>query len=70
MIEQLKARLTDLREEFANGEKKLAELNEQSAQVRNTMLRISGAIQVLEEELTKAEGGQPGTEESLKAAAG
>jgi uncharacterized coiled-coil protein SlyX len=55
MIPQLEARLKDLREEFANGEQKLGDLNAQVAQLRDTLLRISGAIQVLEEELSKAE---------------
>lgn len=55
MIQQLEARLNALREEFASGEQKLGDLNAQVAQLRDTLLRISGAIQVLEEELSKAD---------------
>ena len=70
MIQQLRARLAELREEFASGEKKLGELNEQAAQLRSTLLRISGAIQVLEEELSKAEGREPRAEENMKTETG
>ncbi len=68
MIERLKARLESLREEFANGEQKLADLNAQTAQLRDTLLRISGAIQVLEEELNAAESGRTETPDNIKAA--
>ena len=36
----------------------LAEVENQAATLRQTLLRISGAIQVLEEELSKSEGGE------------
>lgn len=55
MIEQLQNRLDTLRREFAAGEKKLADLNAQTVNLRETLLRISGAIQVLEEELSRGE---------------
>jgi hypothetical protein len=42
-------RLNELREEFAKGEQHLAALERRRAEVRDTLLRISGAIQVLEE---------------------
>jgi predicted nuclease with TOPRIM domain len=44
-------RLEKLRAEFARGQEKLSQLEAEAAQLRQTMLRISGAIQVLEEEL-------------------
>lgn len=62
MRKQLKERLQSLKSEFAVGQQKLAELEAQEANLRNTLLRISGAIQVLEEEL--------GQTESLAAGAG
>jgi uncharacterized coiled-coil protein SlyX len=51
MRERLEERLKELKTEFGNGERTLQELEEQAATVRQTLLRISGAIQVLEEEL-------------------
>jgi uncharacterized coiled-coil protein SlyX len=47
--ERVQARLSELRAEYARGEQTLADLEAQVANVRATMLRISGAIQVLEE---------------------
>lgn len=55
MQERLEKRLQELKAEFGKGEQKLKELEEQAAAVRQTLLRISGAIQVLEEELGEAE---------------
>ena len=46
-------RLHELREEFARGEGQLTELDRKRAQVRDTLLRISGAMQVLEELLSQ-----------------
>ncbi len=57
MRERLERRLEDLRGELAMGEKQLAELDAQREQLKNTLLRISGAIQVLEEELGGGEDG-------------
>lgn len=54
MNQQLKNRLQQLKAEFESGQKFLTELESKQSNVRNTMLRISGAIQVIEEELTKA----------------
>ena len=49
MLDQLRLRVQELRAEFDMGQKKLAQLDAQSAELRQTLLRISGAIQVLEE---------------------
>jgi predicted nuclease with TOPRIM domain len=49
MQENLKKRLTELRSEFEIGQTKLRELEIQQSRLRETMLRISGAIQILEE---------------------
>jgi prefoldin subunit 5 len=47
--ERLNERLEALRAEFTAGQTMLAELDTRQAELRQTMLRISGAIQVLEE---------------------
>ncbi len=54
MKEQLEQRLSELRSEYESGEKMLAELEAKQVNLRETLLRIVGAIQVLEEELSKA----------------
>ena len=46
---QLANRLQTLREEFDKGQRQLEQLERQRQDVRDTLLRISGAIQVLEE---------------------
>jgi hypothetical protein len=47
--DKVEARLELLRKEFDTGQRRLAEIETQRAQLTETMLRISGAIQVLEE---------------------
>jgi predicted nuclease with TOPRIM domain len=68
MKEQLEKRLTELKAEFESGQKVLAELEAKQASVRETLLRISGAIQVLEELLNSdaeaVENGQEQPEEN------
>lgn len=54
MKDQLLQRLTVLKAEFEAGQKMLAELEINRAELKTTLTRISGAIQVLEEELAKA----------------
>lgn len=49
MSEQARARLEELRHEYEVGQRRLQELMAQQVSVRETLLRISGAIQVLEE---------------------
>jgi hypothetical protein len=49
MHQQLTERLAQLKAEYAAGQKLLADLEAKQAELRQTMLRISGAIQVLEE---------------------
>jgi prefoldin subunit 5 len=45
----MKERLAELKAEFEKGQQHLQLLDQQRAEVRDTLLRISGAIQVLEE---------------------
>jgi len=61
MKKQLELRLTELKAEFESGQKMLAELEAKQANLRTMLLRISGAIQVLEEELAKERQAGNGT---------
>lgn len=45
----MQERLAELRAEFEKGQQQLHLLDQQRAELRDTLLRISGAIQVLEE---------------------
>jgi predicted nuclease with TOPRIM domain len=55
MKEQLQQRLQSLKTEYAAGQKMLVDLEAKQANLRDTLLRISGAIQVLEETLNEAQ---------------
>lgn len=55
-MEQLQARLQELHAEAENGENQLQLLDARRAELRDTMLRIAGAIQVLEELLAAGNG--------------
>jgi predicted nuclease with TOPRIM domain len=55
MREQLEKRLEELQAEFEAGQAQLQELENQANSIRSTLLRISGAIQVLKEELMKSD---------------
>jgi len=55
MRERLEQRLQELRAEFERGQKMLAKLENEQASLRDSLLRIGGAIQVLEEELAQEE---------------
>jgi hypothetical protein len=49
MREQLQSRLIILKREFEVGQAQIQDLERQTTHLRETLLRISGAIQVLEE---------------------
>lgn len=51
------ARLIDLKREFEAGQKLLRELEAKQVEVRDTLLRIGGAVQVLEELLAAEKSG-------------
>ncbi len=55
MKQQLEQRLQSLKAEFESGQKMLADLEAKQANLRDTLLRISGAIQVLEELLAQSQ---------------
>lgn len=54
MREQLEKRLVDLKQEYESGQKMMTELETKQNNLRDTLLRISGAIQILEEELSES----------------
>jgi predicted nuclease with TOPRIM domain len=51
--EKLEQRLRELKAEFESGQKMMADLEFRQANLKETLLRISGAIQVLEEFLAQ-----------------
>jgi hypothetical protein len=55
MREEMEARLAALKSEYDKGQTQLRQLESQSSSVRETMLRISGAIMVLQELLSPSE---------------
>jgi hypothetical protein len=65
MRDQLQARLDELKHQYQLGEGQLRELGRQEAALRETLLRIAGAIQVLEELLgtSPAEAAPPASEQ-------
>lgn len=75
MKEQLTERLEKLKGEFESGQKMLADLEARQANLQQTLLRISGAIQVLEELLAQDSQAEAETEtgesavETIEAAA-
>ncbi|HEY9433169.1 MAG TPA: hypothetical protein VI260_17035 [Blastocatellia bacterium] len=60
MLEQMQLRQEELKKEFEIGHNRPQETERQQAMLRETLLRISGAIQVLEEALANSESQQGG----------
>lgn len=60
--DRLHERLTELRAEFEAGQKMLEELDEKRDRLRESMLRIAGAIQVLEELESESSEPEPSTQ--------
>ena len=58
MNEKINQRLEELKAEYHKGEERMAELERETSSLRVSMLRISGAIQVLEEMLHDENGAQ------------
>jgi prefoldin subunit 5 len=68
MREQLEQRVRELKAEQDKGHQMLAELEGREAELRQTLLRINGAIQVLEEMLgapAAQNGTPPATEDAF-----
>ena len=62
MHDQMTARLQALRQEYETGQKMLADLEARKLDLQQTLLRLSGAIQVLEELLEEETAAAPGIE--------
>lgn len=67
MHEQLNQRLEELKKEFEKGQERLHELRLQKSHLQETLLRISGAIQVLEELLANDPSKQQADVRSVEA---
>ncbi len=66
MSDQLVLRLQQLKAEYEAGKKLLAELEGREASIRETLQRLSAAIQEIEEELAKAAPiSKPGSQNNL-----
>jgi len=58
MQEAMQSRLEELKAELEKGEAELQRVEAHRTYLRETLLRIGGAVQVLEELLSQEEGGQ------------
>ena len=63
-------RLEELRGEYARGQAQVKALEQRQAELHDTLLRISGAIQVLEELLAQGNGNGGGIPQAEAAAQG
>jgi septal ring factor EnvC (AmiA/AmiB activator) len=61
--EQAQSRMHELQREYDRGEQQLRELVQQEAALRETLLRISGAIQVLRELIAAENAGNAENQE-------
>lgn len=66
MHKNIQNRLQQLRTEYQSGQQMLQELREKQANTEQTMLRIAGAIQVLEELLAEEQAPKEDTPEDSK----
>ena len=64
-IANIQSRLVKLRKDYEIGNAQLRDITQQEAQLRDTLLRISGAIQVLEELLAGTAQSTDGNEATL-----
>ena len=55
MKEQLEQRLAELKAEYESGQKMLADIEARRVELRGTLMRIHGAVLVLEEELARVD---------------
>jgi len=65
MKERLEKRLKELQNEMEIGKEEMQKLDERKEELHATLLRISGAIQVLQEELNKENTESVSNKESI-----
>jgi hypothetical protein len=65
MRQEIEARLNELKGEYDKGQTRLHQLEYQLTSLRETMLRISGAVLALEELLSPSASVTPGEQQSL-----
>ena len=63
MLEQMQTRLEELKSELEAGEAELARVENHRTYLRETLLRISGAVQVMEELLAEGQSEERSTEQ-------
>jgi predicted nuclease with TOPRIM domain len=68
MKKNMEKRLIKLKKEMESGQRMFLELEQQKARLQEQLLRISGAIQVLEETLGEAEEEPESNTQTLKCA--
>jgi chromosome segregation ATPase len=56
-------RLSELRSQYETGQRELEKLQQRQNDLQATLLRISGAVQVLEEELSKEKQSEKGQQQ-------
>ena len=59
MQQQIQERLATLKKDFETGQARLKELETEQTYLRETLLRISGAIQVLQEVMSQDQPNRP-----------
>ncbi|MGW1245203.1 hypothetical protein [Streptomyces bobili] len=64
--QDLQTRLAELRQEYRLGQEQLGQLVHDEAELRNALLRISGAVQVLEELMRPDGKGRDGSPDSTR----
>lgn len=65
MREQLQERVSALQADFERGNERLKEIENEADKLRETLLRIAGAIQVLTEELGRQDGAADGDDSGV-----
>ena len=70
MKETIAPRISELKDEFEAGQKLLVELESRQNGLREQLLRISGAIQVLEEMMAETENDAKSNIKEFKVASG
>lgn len=63
MKQNIEQRLQELKQEYTSGQQMMSELEKRQIDLRQTLLRIAGAVQVLEELLDSPENSATNDEE-------